>query len=82
MGPAQIPVLDTLVLDQKNGRQLLEAVSQWGFVFIRNQGTGFGPDLLDQTFYLAHKFFASPREEKAKYAITANVKTPCMPQFS
>lgn len=73
MEQAQIPILDSLDFDQKNGRQLVEAVSQWGFVFVRNQGTGFGPDLLDQTFDLAHKFFASPREEKAKCAITANV---------
>ena len=68
---AQIPVIDLHHFDEKIGDQLVDAVSKWGFAFIRNHDVGFEPEIVDQAFGLSRKFFASPREEKAACSITA-----------
>jgi hypothetical protein len=32
------------------GDLLVDAVSKWGFVFIRSVGSGFPPEIIDRTF--------------------------------
>lgn len=45
-----IPVLDLSNDTAQIGDLLVDAVSKWGFVFIRSVGSGFTPEIIDRTF--------------------------------
>ena len=48
----QLPIIDISNPDSHTGDRLLQAASEWGFVYIKNQGLGFTPEILDRTFGL------------------------------
>lgn len=51
-----IPVIDILNADAQIGEQLVKAVVQWGFVFIKAHGSGFTSDIIDNMFQIVSKW--------------------------
>ena len=55
MNRNQIPVID---LDEqanpRTGTNIVQAVSRWGFVFVKGKSMGFSPSFLNRTFELVH----------------------------
>ena len=47
-----IPVIDIRNEDSQTGEQLIEAVSTWGFVFVRGPGLGFSAQAINDVFQL------------------------------
>ena len=47
-----IPVIDILNADVYIGEQLINAVVQWGFVFIKAHGSGFTSDIINNMFQI------------------------------
>ena len=47
-----IPVIDILNADIQTGEQLVNAVVQWGFVFIKAHGSGFTSDIINNMFQI------------------------------
>lgn len=48
----KIPVIDILNANTQTGEQLINAVVQWGFVFIKAHGSGFTSDIIDNMFQI------------------------------
>lgn len=67
-----IPVIDILNADIQIGEQLVNAVVQWGFVFIKAHGSGFTSDIINNMFQIVSlkaSCFLS-RHEKDKSPLT------------
>ncbi|KAK9474856.1 uncharacterized protein V1510DRAFT_410851 [Dipodascopsis tothii] len=65
-----LPVIDISQADRAAvGKQLLDAASTLGFVFI--EGSGFTADEVDVMFQLSKDFFAQPFEAKQEFQISA-----------
>ena len=47
-----IPVIDISVANSQIAEQLINAVVQWGFVFIKAHGSGFTSDIIDNMFQI------------------------------
>lgn len=47
-----IPVIDISNAHTQIGEQLIDAVVQWGFVFIKAHGSGFSSDIIDNMFQI------------------------------
>lgn len=47
-----IPVIDLSNAKSQTGEQIVNAVVEWGFVFIKAHGSGFTPQIIDNTFQL------------------------------
>lgn len=69
---AQIPVIDISPRNPDGPRQLLDAASRYGFVFIENNDAGIPPEDIAQMFDLSKQFFAVPVEEKESVSIKSN----------
>ncbi|KAL2048107.1 hypothetical protein N7G274_000018 [Stereocaulon virgatum] len=69
---AQIPVIDLSEADAQTADQLVKAVAEYGFVFVKGEEMDFTAQILNDTFALSKAFFASPVEEKEKGGIQAN----------
>lgn len=52
MAANHIPVIDISGSQQDIGDQLVIAIRQWGFVFVKGNNTGFTAPLIDHTFEL------------------------------
>ena len=48
----QIPVIDISKETEDIGHRLVDSVARYGFVFVRGEGLGFTPQILDDTFSL------------------------------
>ncbi|KAF2997168.1 hypothetical protein E8E13_005826 [Curvularia kusanoi] len=66
---ATIPVIDISNPSEEVARQVLDAASTHGFLFIKNDGVAIPPKDIDDMFKLSKDFFSSPEEHKAEYAI-------------
>ncbi|KAF2633078.1 Clavaminate synthase-like protein [Macroventuria anomochaeta] len=64
-----IPVIDISKPSDEVARQVLEAASTHGFLFIQNDGVTIPPKDINDMFKLSEKFFSSSDEQKAAYAI-------------
>ncbi|MCJ1393192.1 hypothetical protein MMC18_006064 [Xylographa bjoerkii] len=71
-----IPVIDISKSNEQVGYELLDAVIQYGFVFIKNSGLGLDAETVNRMFDISREFFGSPREEKQKYRMEKNVVLP------
>ncbi|KAI4284861.1 MAG: hypothetical protein L6R38_001126 [Xanthoria sp. 2 TBL-2021] len=74
MAGEQIPVIDISNIDEASGAQLVDAVHDWGFAFIKGSNTGFSAPLIDRLFELSGTLFKLPSEEKESCAISSNNK--------
>lgn len=45
-----IPVIELSNNSAQIGDLLVDAVSKWGFVYVRSFGSGFPPEIIDRTF--------------------------------
>ena len=48
----QIPVIDLSQATAQTADKLIDAVSRYGFVFVKGEGLGFTSQMLDDTFAL------------------------------
>ncbi|KAJ4362353.1 hypothetical protein N0V83_010446 [Neocucurbitaria cava] len=64
-----IPVIDISQPSEAVARQVLEAASTQGFLYIKNDGVTIACKDIDDMFKLSQEFFATPKERKAEYAI-------------
>ncbi|KAK3110344.1 hypothetical protein LTR53_015445 [Teratosphaeriaceae sp. CCFEE 6253] len=69
---AQIPVIDIRASNPDAPRQLLDAATRYGFVFIENKDTGVDVADINFMFDLSWQFFASPIEIKEEVSINSN----------
>lgn len=65
----QLPVLDVSNFSTQVGKQMLDAATEFGFLYISTNGTGFTEDVVDRHFQLSKSLFALPETEKARYRI-------------
>ena len=77
MGSASAAVVDIPVIDispdnPKAPSQLLDAATEYGFVFIENNETGIPSQDIKKMFELSKQFFASPIYVKEEVAISSN----------
>lgn len=47
-----IPVIDISNAGTPTAEELINAVVQWGFVYIKAAGSGFTPELINETFQI------------------------------
>ncbi|KAF9700466.1 hypothetical protein EKO04_002055 [Ascochyta lentis] len=66
---SSIPVIDISKPSDEIARQVLDAASTHGFLFIKNDGVTIPPKDIDDMFKLSREFFHSPQEQKSEYAI-------------
>ncbi|KAH6642345.1 hypothetical protein C7974DRAFT_408909 [Boeremia exigua] len=64
-----IPVIDISNPSDEVARQVLDAASTHGFLFIKNDGVAIPPQDIVDMFKLSKEFFNSPEEQKAEFAI-------------
>ncbi|KAF2825792.1 Clavaminate synthase-like protein [Ophiobolus disseminans] len=69
MSTSDIPIIDISNPSKDVAKQVLDAASTHGFLFIKNDGVTISPKDIDDMFNLSKEFFASPKEQKAEYAI-------------
>ncbi|KAF3037247.1 hypothetical protein E8E12_006697 [Didymella heteroderae] len=69
MEDTDIPVIDISNPSNDVARQVLEAASTHGFLFIKNDGVTITPQDIDDMFKLSRDFFSRNDEHKAEYAI-------------
>ena len=69
---AHIPVIDISAANVQASKQLLDAASRYGFVFVENNVAGIPPKDIDQMFHLSQDFFAAPIEVKEECSISSN----------
>ena len=63
-GPIQLPVIDISEFTPQAGKQLLDAATKYGFLYISSNGTGFTESMVDREFDLSRQFFELPEAEK------------------
>ncbi|EMD65069.1 hypothetical protein GGP41_003717 [Bipolaris sorokiniana] len=68
-GQDPIPVIDISNPSEAIAQQVLDAASKHGFLYIKNDGVTIPPQDIDDMFKISKQFFASPKEQKAEYAI-------------
>ncbi|UPX15094.1 uncharacterized protein EKO05_0005556 [Ascochyta rabiei] len=64
-----IPVIDISRPSDEIARQVLDAASTHGFLFIKNDGVTIPPKDIDDMFKLSRDVFSLPKEQKSEYAI-------------
>lgn len=65
----QLPIIDVANTSPDNGRRLVDAAVEYGFLYISPSGTLFTESLVKSQFDLSKQFFAQPTAEKEKYRI-------------
>lgn len=69
---ANIPIIDISAANKDAARQLLDAATDNGFVFVKpNHATGISTSEIEEMFDLSKAFFASPKEVKAQCTINS-----------
>ncbi|RVD80715.1 uncharacterized protein DFL_008609 [Arthrobotrys flagrans] len=71
---AQIPVINVSRIDTETADRLVDAAARFGFIFVELESTNIDYNSVQHMFRLSKKFFASPRAEKEKCAISENNK--------
>jgi len=71
-GLVSIPVIDIQPCNPEAPQQLLDAASEYGFVFVENNESGIEPEAIDRMFELSQAFFAAPVEVKEEVSISSN----------
>lgn len=69
---AQIPVIDISHDNVEAPRQLLDAATKFGFIYIANDKGAIDPGLIAAMFGLSREFFASPVDVKESVSIRSN----------
>lgn len=69
VGAIQLPVIDISNFIPEVGKQMLDAATEFGFLYINTDGAGFTEDDVNQQFKLSQHFFAMPEVEKETYRI-------------
>ncbi|EWC48206.1 hypothetical protein DRE_02310 [Drechslerella stenobrocha 248] len=69
---AQIPVINVSQTDSETADRLVDAAATFGFVFVELESTDINYNDVQRMFELSKAFFASPKSEKAKCAISEN----------
>ncbi len=67
-----IPIVDLRPENKHAPTELLQAATQFGFVYIENDGTLISPKDNDNIFSLSKQFFAAPLEVKEAVSIASN----------
>ncbi|QDS77366.1 hypothetical protein FKW77_005608 [Venturia effusa] len=67
----QLPVLDLSQPGPETAKDLIEAVKDYGFVFIKNNHSEIPVADVDNMFALSKEFFQSPAETKAPFSINS-----------
>jgi isopenicillin N synthase-like dioxygenase len=67
-----IPTIDISDNNKNAASELLDAASQYGFVFIENSQGGIPSNNIAHMFDISRKFFAAPDEVKEIVAISSN----------
>ncbi|KAL1654271.1 hypothetical protein SLS61_003276 [Didymella pomorum] len=69
MEDTDIPVINISKPSDDVARQVLEAASTHGFLFIQNDGVTIPPEDIEDMFKLSKEFFSQTDEHKSEYAI-------------
>lgn len=69
---AQIPIIDLSASNLDAPRQLLDAASKYGFVFVENNEAGVPAEEIARMFDISQRFFAAPVAEKESVSIKSN----------
>ncbi|KAF2489761.1 oxidoreductase-like protein, partial [Lophium mytilinum] len=67
-----IPVIDISSPSSETARNILNAASTFGFVFVKNHDVGIPPADIQAIFDLSHTFFQSPTKVKATCSINSS----------
>ena len=67
-----IPVIDIAPTNHDAPKQLLDAATKYGFVFVENDEAIIPAKDIDQLFSLSREFFDSPTAEKEEVSISSN----------
>lgn len=65
----QLPIFDVSDTSLENGKRLVSAAIDYGFLFVSPDGTPLTEDLVGSQFNLSKEFFACPTSEKQKYHV-------------
>ncbi|EXJ94199.1 hypothetical protein A1O1_02592 [Capronia coronata CBS 617.96] len=65
----RLPVIDISEFSVEVGKQLFDAATRYGFLYIDTKGTGFTEGMVDQEFELSREFFALPEAQKEQWRI-------------
>ncbi|KAK5015547.1 hypothetical protein LTR39_002552, partial [Cryomyces antarcticus] len=69
---ANIPLIDISSASSETAKQLLDAASTCGFVFVNNNEAGIPPADIHDMFELSRTFFGSPTAVKEECSINSN----------
>lgn len=64
-----LPIIDVSDTSLENGKRLVQAAIEFGFLYISPKGTKCTEALVNEQFALSKKFFASPASEKQEYHV-------------
>jgi len=70
----ELPVLDlkdTSPPDPKIAKDLIDSVSRYGFVFVKNSSGQIPPSDIDSVFQLSKQFFKSPAQDKTPFRVNS-----------
>ncbi|KAF3483464.1 oxidoreductase [Arthroderma uncinatum] len=65
----QLPIFDISSTTAAVGKDVLEAATQYGFLYVNTASSCFSKEEIDSTFKMAKEFFDSPVEEKQEVEI-------------
>jgi isopenicillin N synthase-like dioxygenase len=68
-----IPIIDISDNNKNAASELLDAASQYGFVFIENTQRGIPSKDIARMFDISRRFFAAPDKVKETVAISSNI---------
>lgn len=60
----KLPIINISEFTPDVGKQMLDAATKYGFLYIDTEGTGFTEEMVNHEFELSKTFFALPLEEK------------------
>jgi len=69
---AEIPIVDLSSTNVDAPKQLLDAATKHGFVFVENDETIISSPDIDQMFAFSKTFFAAPLDVKEEVSISSN----------
>ncbi|KAK5079040.1 hypothetical protein LTR64_002539 [Lithohypha guttulata] len=64
-----LPVIDVSDTSPENGKRLVQAAIDYGFLYVSPEGTPFNEQLIDAQFKLSREFFTCPLSEKEKFHV-------------
>ncbi|EEP80200.1 potential dioxygenase [Uncinocarpus reesii 1704] len=73
--PIQLPIIDISNADPETGKAMIDAATNYGFLYVDSASTEISNGNVDSAFAMARKFFASPHEEKQQVRIGPNTNS-------